>query len=60
MFHSEMRFVDKDGTDVPTGEVGEIISVQDPLGMIGYHKKEKDHPGDHSERLDIHRRSGKG
>lgn len=41
MFHTEMRFVDKDGNDVSEGEVGEIISIQDPLGMIGYHKKEK-------------------
>ena len=39
MFNAEMRIVDSDGCDVSDGEVGEIISAQKPLGMIGYHKK---------------------
>jgi acyl-CoA synthetase (AMP-forming)/AMP-acid ligase II len=39
MFNAEMRFVDGQGCDVPPGDVGEIISVQNPLGMLGYHKK---------------------
>lgn len=39
MFNAEMRFVDSDGCDVCVGDVGEIISAQKPLGMIGYHKK---------------------
>lgn len=41
MFNAEMRIVDGQGREVLPGEVGEIISAQKPLGMIGYHKKEK-------------------
>jgi len=39
-FNAEMRIVDQDGQDTPVGEVGEIISAQKPLGMIGYNKME--------------------
>jgi len=38
MFNSEIRVVDEDGNDTPVGEIGEIISAQVPLGMIGYFK----------------------
>ncbi len=38
MFHCEMRIVDPEGGDVAPGEVGEIITAQWPVGMIGYHK----------------------
>jgi acyl-CoA synthetase (AMP-forming)/AMP-acid ligase II len=41
MFNAEMRIVDLHGSEVAPGEVGEIISAQKPLGMIGYHKKKK-------------------
>jgi len=41
MFNAEIRIVDEDGREVSVGEVGEIISAQKPLGMIGYHKKEE-------------------
>jgi len=38
MFNADIRVVDEEGNDTPVGEVGEIISAQDPLGMIGYFK----------------------
>jgi acyl-CoA synthetase (AMP-forming)/AMP-acid ligase II len=41
MFNAEIRIVDEQGAEVPVGDVGEIISIQNPLGMLGYHKKEK-------------------
>jgi feruloyl-CoA synthase len=34
--------VDGKGQDIPLGEVGEIISTQNPAGMIGYHKLEEE------------------
>lgn len=37
MFNAELRIVDENGADTAVGEIGEIISVQKPLGMIGYH-----------------------
>lgn len=37
MFNADLRIVDEEGNDTPVGEVGEIISAQKPLGMIGYH-----------------------
>ena len=41
MFHADIRIVDLDGNDTPVGEIGEIISAQQYLGMIGYHKMEE-------------------
>jgi fatty-acyl-CoA synthase len=41
MFNSEIRIVDKEGNDTPIGEVGEIISSQNPLGMKGYYKMDE-------------------
>ncbi|MBU0462009.1 MAG: long-chain-fatty-acid--CoA ligase [Proteobacteria bacterium] len=41
MFNAEMRIVNKQGDEVAPGEVGEIISTQKPLGMLGYHNKIK-------------------
>ncbi len=41
MFHAEIRVVDPGGEEVAVGEVGEIISPQRPLGMIGYHGNEQ-------------------
>ena len=40
IFNAELRIVDGKGQDTPAGEVGEIISAQKPLGMIGYNKME--------------------
>ena len=40
MFNADIRIVDEEGNDTPVGEVGEIISSQKPLGMIGYFKME--------------------
>ena len=40
MFNADLRIVDEDGEDVPEGEVGEIISARENLGMIGYHHLE--------------------
>jgi fatty-acyl-CoA synthase len=40
-FNADLRFVDEDGRDAEVGEVGEIISRQEGLGMIGYHKMEE-------------------
>jgi fatty-acyl-CoA synthase len=37
MFNADLRVVDEEGQDTPGGEVGEIISAQKYLGMIGYH-----------------------
>jgi fatty-acyl-CoA synthase len=39
MFNAELRVVDEQGRDTPVGEVGEIISAQRSLGMIGYHNQ---------------------
>ncbi|MCP4622730.1 MAG: long-chain fatty acid--CoA ligase [bacterium] len=36
IFNAELRIVDQNGQDTPRGQVGEIISAQVPLGMIGY------------------------
>ncbi|MCK4783704.1 MAG: AMP-binding protein, partial [Desulfobacteraceae bacterium] len=41
MFNADIRIVDEKGNDTPVGQVGEIISAQKPLGMIGYHKMEE-------------------
>ena len=41
MFNADLRVVDEEGNDTPVGEVGEIISAQKPLGMIGYYKMEE-------------------
>ena len=40
-FNSELRIVDEEGQNTLLGDVGEIISAQKPLGMIGYHKLEE-------------------
>jgi fatty-acyl-CoA synthase len=40
MFNADLRVVDKEGKDTPIGEIGEIISAQKYLGMIGYHNIE--------------------
>jgi fatty-acyl-CoA synthase len=37
MFNADLRVVTEEGEDTPQGEVGEIISAQKYLGMIGYH-----------------------
>lgn len=41
MFNADLRIVDEEGRDTPVGEVGEIISAQRPLGMIGYYKMDE-------------------
>jgi fatty-acyl-CoA synthase len=41
MFNANLRVVNEEGKDVPAGEVGEVISSQSPLGMIGYHNMEE-------------------
>ena len=41
MFNADLRVVNEEGWDTPAGEVGEIISSQKPLGMIGYFKMEE-------------------
>lgn len=41
MFNAALRVVSHEGEDIPAGEVGEIISSQRPLGMIGYHNMEE-------------------
>ncbi len=43
MFNADLRVVNDEGQDTPTGEVGEIISAQEPLGMIGYFRMEETH-----------------
>lgn len=37
IFNADLRIVDEEGEETAVGEVGEIISAQKPLGMIGYH-----------------------
>jgi fatty-acyl-CoA synthase len=37
IFNAEIRIVNEEGQEVAEGEIGEIISAQQPLGMIGYH-----------------------
>jgi acyl-CoA synthetase (AMP-forming)/AMP-acid ligase II len=37
-FNSELRVVDENAMDINDGEIGEIISRQQGLGMIGYYK----------------------
>jgi fatty-acyl-CoA synthase len=41
MFNADLRVVNTEKQDVPVGEVGEIISSQKPLGMVGYFKMEE-------------------
>ncbi|MFO7773757.1 MAG: long-chain-fatty-acid--CoA ligase [Dehalococcoidia bacterium] len=41
MFNADLRVVNQEGEHTPVGEVGEIISAQVPLGMIGYHNMEE-------------------
>lgn len=41
MVTADLRIVDEDGNDVPLGGVGEIISRQKPLGMIGYFRMDE-------------------
>jgi acyl-CoA synthetase (AMP-forming)/AMP-acid ligase II len=33
---ANLRLVDDNGTEVPVGSVGELLSLQKPLGMMGY------------------------
>ena len=39
-FNADLRIVDESDNDVPVGGVGEIVSCQTGLGMIGYHNLE--------------------
>ena len=41
MINADLRVVDEEGQDTPIGEVGEIISSQYHMGMIGYHNMEE-------------------
>lgn len=41
VYNADIRVVDPEGRDTPVGGVGELISAQKPIGMIGYHKMEK-------------------
>ncbi|MGZ4857609.1 MAG: class I adenylate-forming enzyme family protein [Methanobacteriaceae archaeon] len=41
MFNADLRVVDEEGRDAVVGGVGEIITAQKPLGMIGYFKMEE-------------------
>jgi acyl-CoA synthetase (AMP-forming)/AMP-acid ligase II len=41
MFNADIRIVDDEGNDTPVGEVGELISAQKYLGMLGYHNMEE-------------------
>jgi len=41
MFNADLRVVDEEGKGTSVGEVGEIISAQKYLGMIGYHNMEE-------------------
>jgi fatty-acyl-CoA synthase len=41
MFNADLRVADEDGGATPIGEIGEIISAQKYLGMIGYHNMEE-------------------
>lgn len=36
MYCADLRIVDESGADVGVGQIGEIISRQSPMGMIGY------------------------
>lgn len=40
-FNADIRVVDEEGRDSAVGEVGEIITAQEPMGMIGYYKMEE-------------------
>ena len=40
-FSADLRVVNEKGEDTPVGEVGEVISAQEPMGMIGYYKMEE-------------------
>jgi fatty-acyl-CoA synthase len=40
-FNADLRVVDENGQDLKQGEIGEIISRQKGLGMIGYYKMEE-------------------
>jgi acyl-CoA synthetase (AMP-forming)/AMP-acid ligase II len=42
MVNADIRIVDEEGNDTPVGEVGELISDQRYLGMIGYHNMEEE------------------
>jgi acyl-CoA synthetase (AMP-forming)/AMP-acid ligase II len=42
MFNAELLIVNDQGDEVTTGDIGEIISAQKPLGMIGYLGMEKE------------------
>lgn len=41
MINADLRIVSEEGLETPVGEVGEIISDQKPLGMIGYYNMEE-------------------
>lgn len=41
MFNAELRIVDEQLRDVGAGAIGELLSRQSPLGMIGYLNNEK-------------------
>jgi len=41
MISAELRIVDESGRDLAVGEIGEIISAQQPLGMIEYFRNQK-------------------
>lgn len=45
VFNADLRIVDAEGMDVPEGGVGEIVSAQEHLGMIGYHRLEPNQQG---------------
>jgi fatty-acyl-CoA synthase len=40
-FNAELKVVDAEDHETPVGEVGQIITAQNPLGMIGYYKMEE-------------------
>ncbi|UCE30514.1 MAG: AMP-binding protein [Burkholderiales bacterium] len=41
VFCADLRIVDAHGQDVAVGEIGEIISRQQPMGMVGYMGNER-------------------
>ena len=41
VFHADVRVVDENGNDTLEGEVGEIVSSYEPLGMMGYYGNEE-------------------
>jgi len=41
VFHADVRVVDENGNDTPEGEVGEIVSSYESLGMMGYYGNEE-------------------